>query len=431
MKRLPTIRGRLSSALIGISVVWGVAVSAVVWGTVQHEVDELMDTTLQESAEIVYGLLILSAEHLDVAPGASLPAPPHVEHLIWQVVDAQGQVVLRSHTAPAQALVAARSSGWFNAGGQWRVYALGFGPAGRMLYVAQPTAERREARLEVAEFTAGGALLVGLLCALWLRSRVRRELEPIHRLSGAVAAYDPMAGAGALDAPQREELVPMHRAIVELGQRLARRIANERAFSAHAAHALRTPLAGMVMQLAVAQRRATPETRAQLDNTREAADRLQRVVTALLTMFRSGSEPRWQRVSLPGLLTYLRFGHMEVAAASGEIDADPDLLAAALMNLLDNSARHGARSAQVHLLAPGPAGGLRICDDGEGLTPERRAELQAALDSQDYEGRTGLGLMLADLVARAHGGRLQLLAGGSGCCIDLHLGPRPAPRPES
>jgi K+-sensing histidine kinase KdpD len=69
---------------------------------------------------------------------------------------------------------------------------------------------------------------------------------------------------------------------------------------------------------------------------------------------------------------------------------------------------------------------LRLHDDGRGVDPQRRADLADALDHQAYEGRMGLGLMLADLVARAHGGRLELPEVAAGFAAELHLGPVPA-----
>ena len=53
----------------------------------------------------------------------------------------------------------------------------------------------------------------------------------------------------------------------------------------------------------------------------------------------------------------------------------------------------------------------------------RRAALQSALDAQAYEAGPGLGLMLADRVARAHGGRLALPATDAGFTVELNLGP--------
>ena len=63
-------------------------------------------------------------------------------------------------------------------------------------------------------------------------------------------------------------------------------------------------------------------------------------------------------------------------------------------------------------------------DDGPGVDPAWRRELRAAIDAQGYAGRTGLGLMLADLVARAHGGGLSLPEDASGFAVELSLGPR-------
>jgi len=100
------------------------------------------------------------------------------------------------------------------------------------------------------------------------------------------------------------------------------------------------------------------------------------------------------------------------------VSADADLLSAALLNLLDNALRHGA--ATVTLSTPRP-GVLRVQDDGPGVEPAHRVALQQAIDAEAYEGRTGLGLMLADLVARAHGGGLTLPAVEHGFAVELRL----------
>ncbi|MEO8298160.1 MAG: HAMP domain-containing sensor histidine kinase [Burkholderiales bacterium] len=426
MNSLPSIRKRLSTALIGISAAWGLTVSAVVWLTVHHEVDELLDHTLQESAEILFGLLSFNADQLPMRRGDMLPAPVHHEDLVWQVVSAQHELLLRSHRAPDQPLQHRRTVGLSSVGDDWRVYGMPFDATGRILYVAQRGQERASARAEAASISAGAALFVGLLCAGWLRVKVRQELESITEMSSAVAHFDPLRADAQLLKPTRHELMVMHDAVVGLGQRLAKHVANERAFSAHAAHALRTPLAGLVAQLAVAQRRSPPEAQPQLQRAREAADRLRRVVTALLTLFRSGGEVHWQTIDLAKLVSHLGFDALLIRAeGEASLWADPDLVSAALMNLFDNSLRHGA--TEVELRAQHRADGvhLLVSDNGSGIPPDERECLQAALDDQDYDARMGLGLMLADLVARAHGGRLQLPAAGAGGLIDLGLGDVP------
>lgn len=420
MTALPSIRQRLSQALVGISIVWGVAVSGVVWFAVHHEVGELLDSTLQESAEILFGLLSFNAAQLPLQGGGALPAPVHDEQLVWQIVDADQRVLLRSHRAPDQALVDRSSRGFSSVSDAWRVFAMPFDGNGRRLYVAQRMRAREKARLEAAFLTCFGALLVGALCALWLRSRASRELEPVADLSDAVMRYDPVHGKSHLAEPRRSELVAMHQAITDLGTRLARQLSNERAFSAHAAHALRTPLAGMVAQLAVAQRELPAQAQPRLQRIREAADRLRRVVTALLTLFRTGNELSWQTVDVHELARNLHFEKLRIAAPPALfIDADPDLLAAALLNLLDNALQHGARTVTLSAHPDGGLSCLTLHDDGAGIAEAQRLQIQSALDAQRYEGEMGLGLMLADLVARAHGGRLRLQTCSSGCKVAL------------
>ena len=103
---LPSIRQRLSRSLVGVSLAWSVAVAAVVGLVVRHEMDELLDETLLESAQVLHGLLSARALQLPLQGGGAMPAPAHKEDLVWQIVDARQQVLLRSHQAPSQALVA-------------------------------------------------------------------------------------------------------------------------------------------------------------------------------------------------------------------------------------------------------------------------------------------------------------------------------------
>lgn len=420
---VPSIRGRLSRLVLLLSFVWALLASVAVWVAVRQEVKELLDETLQDSADVLAELLEAAAL-TGTGPPRVITASQGGSHFAWQLVDAQGRLLLRSKRAPAEPWHAQPRRGFADAPFGWRSYGRPLGAA--MLYAAQTGDERRETMAAVGLASAGTALAVGLLCMLWLSARVRRELLPLTLFSQALRTHDPLASDAALPAAGREELVPMRDAIEELGQRLARRVANERAFTAHAAHALRTPLAGMDAQLAVALREAGPEAQPRLLRTREAAARLRRVVTALLTLFRSGVDLQWQPVDVAALLARLPVEGLELKLPAGAtVEADPDLLAAALINLLDNSLRHGAGWVSVELQGQR----IRLRDDSRGVDAARLAELQEALAQQDYEGRMGLGLTLADMVARAHGGGLRLLAGAGGFCVELCLGQPPSASP--
>jgi two-component system OmpR family sensor kinase len=422
---LPSIRRRLSQAVAQVALAWGVGASLVVGWAAHHEIDELLDSTLQESAEILFGVLGYNAASLPLGSAGAMPAPPHDEKLVWQLVGAKGTVLLRSHEAPAQAMLAAAQPGLADAPGGWRLYAMRFpaGGEGTMLLVAQTEAERSEATLEASLSTAGAALLVGLLCTFWLRQRVNIELRPLRALARAVKNFHPTDAGATLAPATRVELLPIREAILDLGGRLTLRVDSERAITAHAAHALRTPLAGLAAQLAVAMREAPPELQPRIQKARQASLRLQRVVTALLTLFRSGVEPHWQRIDMATLVHSLPMEGLPVHVLSGSEPfwMDPDLLAAALLNLLDNALRYGASRVDILTERRGSEAVLRIRDDGPGVTPERRTQMQEAMATQRYEQAMGLGLMLTDLVVRAHRGRLELPALEQGFGLDITL----------
>lgn len=419
--RPPSIRRRLSIALLAWTLAWGLAVSLAVWLAATHEVDELLDDTLQSSSELL-ALLVAETSPADGSPATVIQ--PHsqgaVERFAWQLTTADGSLLMRSARAPGTPWHRTPEAGFSNEAG-WRIYGTAMGGDGRMLYTAQTQVERDEARTEVALGVLLAALAVGLLGHIWLRARVRAELQPLQSISRRLAEWDlDDAHEAVLGPAERLELEPVHDAIQALASRLSARIANERAFAAHAAHSLRTPLAGIDAQLAVALRECPPGMRDRLQRVRGATTRLQGIVAALLGLFRAGGTLQRDVVELESLVARLPVPALQVRVAPGtRVVADPDLLAAVLLNLLENAQRHGATRAWIE---PAGEGGLALRDDGPGLAPAQRRRLQAALDEQAYEDIGGLGLMLADRVARAHGGRLRLVDSDVGFTVCLGLG---------
>ncbi len=420
MKRAASIRQRLSRALLLSALAWSSVLAVAVWLPMREEVDELLDDALQSAAEGMVDLLAVAQP----APASSPPpAGSGGRRFVWQLVSHHdgARLLRQSAGAPAAALHATPTPGLSDVAG-WRVFGQPLGHDGQMVYVAQTRAERGKAESAIGFAVLLAGLPMVLLALLWLRARVRHELQPLQVLSERLAHFDPLQPGATLGTSEHEELRPVQAAIDALAGRLADRVAREHAFTAHAAHALRTPLAGIDAQLAVALREAPAPLQPRLQRVRAAAGRLQRVVAALLALFRSGSE--LQRVPLD-LATLAARLPVEGLALSAEpappLSADVDLLVAALLNLLDNALRHGAKT--VTLSSPQP-GVLAVQDDGEGVTPERRRDLAQALEQEQYEGRTGLGLMLADLVARAHGGQLQLPPAPVGFTVWLVLGPQ-------
>ncbi len=412
----------IAARLAGALAIWSLAVVAALgislWMSASREVDELLDEALVSASDLLVLLADADLETLDRAREGLTAAGGN--RFAWQVRGPSGIVLQRSQDAPPDGWPRPERAGFHDLAG-WRLYTRPL-PKARMLTVGQARSERVEARREVIATAGGTALLVALLGHLWLRARVRRELHPLEALSDRIRQLqlDSATHVSYLGPASRSELVSIHEALETLSARLANRMAKERAFSAHAAHALRTPLAGMDVQLAIAIRESPDALRDRLVRIRQAARQLQYVVTALLGLFRSQAPARHVDLEVDALVRSLPTPSLTVSVRPDlHLKADPDLMAAALVNLLDNAQRHGARTVRI---SAWPAGGLLLQDDGPGVTPARRQALLQALRSEIDAGSIGLGLMLADSVARAHGGTLTLPDVTEGFAVALEFG---------
>jgi signal transduction histidine kinase len=90
-----------------------------------------------------------------------------------------------------------------------------------------------------------------------------------------------------------------------------------------------------------------------------------------------------------------------------EVNSDRDLIKAAVVELVDNLARHcGQCNAKISARRFGGAWMIEVADDGPGVPMER---LEQFLDPQNRGQlkERGLGLNLVQLVAKAVGGRLE------------------------
>jgi signal transduction histidine kinase len=93
--------------------------------------------------------------------------------------------------------------------------------------------------------------------------------------------------------------------------------------------------------------------------------------------------------------------------ATGTVRADRQRLTQALLNLLQNAARHGQGNGPVRLRVQREPSSWRfeVADDGGGLPPgEERFVFEPFRTGSSPTGRTGLGLSIVRGIARAHDG---------------------------
>ncbi|HSD67251.1 MAG TPA: sensor histidine kinase, partial [Vicinamibacteria bacterium] len=108
---------------------------------------------------------------------------------------------------------------------------------------------------------------------------------------------------------------------------------------------------------------------------------------------------------------------------------DGEAVRRALLNLLDNAVAHGREGGRVQASASsrGDEVRLEVADDGPGIGSADRRRIFGRFERGATEAPgTGLGLYLVEEVARAHGGRVDLVTTeGRGSTFTLVLPARP------
>ena len=115
---------------------------------------------------------------------------------------------------------------------------------------------------------------------------------------------------------------------------------------------------------------------------------------------------------------------VEISSATMKLDADPELLGQALLNLLRNSLRATASldEPMIRLSLQRQAGGqcrIEVRDNGPGIAPDRREDIFLPFYTT-HQGGSGVGLSFARQVVLAHGGSISALeAPEGGACLQI------------
>ena len=124
------------------------------------------------------------------------------------------------------------------------------------------------------------------------------------------------------------------------------------------------------------------------------------------------------RLAIAGIGGRAVDARVEVKPKTLSLNADPELLAHAILNLLRNSIRATAEveePAVVLKIQREPNGRFRIDveDNGPGIPPERREDIFLPFYTT-HKGGSGVGLSFARQVALAHGGSISALESAQG-----------------
>ena len=278
--------------------------------------------------------------------------------------------------------------------------------------------------LLLALAAGSGGLGAGLLfLVLEVQRPLRRLEQALAEVTLDPAPPTPLAPRGSASV---RRLTVRFNAMVERLERAGRERAT---MLAGIAHDLRSPLTRLRLRLDPA---ASGRGLTEADRHRSQADlaALERITRQFLLFAGAEREEAALSVPLQELLA-------EVAALAGDVPLELDLqplvrcvcptaLARAVANLLENAITYGAPPLRLVLRGPSadPAGFvIGVWDRGRGIPEEawlKALEPFQRLDAaRGGEGHCGLGLAIAERVARQHGGGLRRLTGEGGFGVEL------------
>ena len=280
------------------------------------------------------------------------------------------------------------------------------------------TVQNRVAQELVADLLAP-LLALGVLLSLLVHGGIRRGLAPLTRLTSQLAerAVDAREPIGATQAPS--EVHALVQAINTLLEEVADQVHQEKRFLDDAAHQLRTPLAGLISQVELAQQEAqTPALVERLSKVHMGAQRSAHLVHQLLTLARTENHLRLEPLDLAALARGVAREWTPRALNAGMdlgfegeqslmIKGDALQLREALNNLINNALRYTPSGSRITLRAARTPSGasLAVEDDGPGLLPDEMAHaFQRFWRGSEQPGGCGLGLAIVKEITRRHGG---------------------------
>lgn len=444
-----SIRRRLVLlVLTSIVLIWGIALISS-YRQAKNEVGEWEEARLAELTQI---LALLDQRNLTTLANARIDVREEEEggeagandsddddalprDALFQVRSANGEVLagspqLRALKAWDLPVPAASGTQDIILGGQlWHSFTLRDTSLGHTVRVFEPANTRSDLVSGVASRIARPTLFALPVLALLVWFSIGWSLAPLKVLSGAIRARDINRLEPVDIGRAPTEVRPLVDAINLVLSRLRHSIERERAFTADAAHELKTPLAAIKVQAQVALAESdTALQRLAMERVVQGVDRSARLAEQLLLLARldvheklSTAPLRVAAVAKDALLANERNAQQKNITVTltgdmrAQINAEPVLIGILLDNLLDNAIKYGHAGGCIEVAVQYEVGRVRLTvrDDGPGVAPSDLARLTNRFFRATGNQATGsgLGLSIVARIAEHFGASLHLGVG--------------------
>ncbi len=320
-------------------------------------------------------------------------------------------------------------------GGDWMVVSTGV-EAGGTDYVVQvgiPIEVQHQTVQTVTLFLLATTplLVIGVGLAVWIL--VGRALRAVEDIRAEVATIDDQGLSRRVAVPAtHDEIAALAETMNTMLDRLETSHHAQRSFVSDASHELRSPLATLTTAAELAAAGDEPTRTRLLGTISSELVRVRRLVDSLMTLARADARDLLtvrEDVDLDDLLdaevkrlratsVHRITVHLEPVRLTG---GDPQRLAQALRNLVDNAERHAVGSIRLSLRRTDGYATLDVDNDGPVVPTEDRDRIFERFVRLDESrsrdaGGSGLGLAIARTAIESHGGTLRVVDAPDGWC---------------
>lgn len=411
--RLTLVYGGLLFLALAIS---GIAVVTLLRYRLTIRMDAALDHRLQGVENFLIRETTVATEHMIPVELEEYASTQPEGHYL-EVLDEQGKVLLKS--APVLAPARSREKSFSIYGKTYRTKASAS---------EEPIIDSIQ---EIVFLLLGSSPVLLVLIGLtgyWISSR---SLRPVDEMTQAARSIGANNLNGRLPVPHtRDEISRLAEAWNEMLGRIEESFVRMQRFTADAAHEFRTPLAALrtTADLSLKRERDPEEYREALTQVSVIAERMNQLAEGLLSIARGDHAPARQTMERVDFISLVRGVTTEMRPLFDDkdlrldvnlpskavyIQVEADGLRRIVAILLDNALKYSYTGGNVALTVGQDSQGLilEVSDTGSGIPPEslnrifdRFYRVDSSRDRKS--GGYGLGLAIAQQIARAHQGHI-------------------------
>jgi two-component system, OmpR family, osmolarity sensor histidine kinase EnvZ len=294
-------------------------------------------------------------------------------------------------------------------------------------------------RVRTAEWLGWGiaAAILAMFGAYIIVRRVAGPLAQITKAARQIGRGEPVS---RLPEEGPSEISEVSRAFNQMSDDLAQLESDRALILAGVSHDLRTPLARLRLGIEM-----TGAHQDDIDAMSADVEEMDKIIAQFLDFARGSADESMVELDGAALVadlvaSYQRRGLANVVSgtvdsAHARFDGKPKAMRRAVSNLIDNALRYAGEANEIELgcVLAGNNLVFSVLDRGPGIPADQVERLKrpfTRLEAARTDARgSGLGLAIVDRVARAHGGRLDLLprtGGGLNAQILVQQSFRPA-----